>query len=386
MYPYYRSERWYPANATKNQTIEQWSNQPPDQPVQRRYQNIQPLLHFEPLRRDQGSTLSHAQELKTLEEFKLAIMRGMGVPSHIISMNWTHHATPSESKVWIPGMYDDPIKPLENKRIMTSQENKTQPNIQLEYGKRYVTREGKVTRALTKHPTNSHYVFWDEFLRTSYLGNGREYATTLSSNDLVKEYIEPEPEKVEDDPSKPSLILEEGKYYLNRDGEVIGPLKPDEDDRYNWADLKGETYIKNGCYYSDCVESRYDLISEYVGSRDKKIDMIVETEMQINDDGSLVKAKTDIVASGVAQVPYYSIEQIGSIFKEGEPKYGRDNWLKGVNDKTYQEQRAEHALRHLMLWMQGDRSENHLAKVGWFAVTQMELERRENLPNVSNNP
>lgn len=89
------------------------------------------------------------------------------------------------------------------------------------------------------------------------------------------------------------------------------------------------------------------------------------------------KALTETVASGVSQIPYSGLEAIGSVFVEGL-KYGKDNWKKGVNDKGYQEQRCEHAIRHLQLWANGDRQENHLAKVAWFCVAQIELERLEN--------
>jgi len=90
------------------------------------------------------------------------------------------------------------------------------------------------------------------------------------------------------------------------------------------------------------------------------------------------KAATDKLGLGLVMVPLYSVFRIGKIFIEGL-RYGRDNWKKGVHDKEYQEERLEHALRHLFLWKEGDRQEDHLAKVAWFCVTQMELERLEQL-------
>lgn len=88
------------------------------------------------------------------------------------------------------------------------------------------------------------------------------------------------------------------------------------------------------------------------------------------------KAQSDKIGYGLTMIPYHSIIRIGKIFVEGL-RYGRDNWKKGVGDKEYQEERLEHALRHIMLWKEGDRSEDHLAKVAWFCVTQLELERLE---------
>jgi len=88
------------------------------------------------------------------------------------------------------------------------------------------------------------------------------------------------------------------------------------------------------------------------------------------------KAKTEELAPGVEQVPFEGIEAIGAIFSEGEIKYGVDNWKKGVGDEAYQVERTRHAIRHLMLWANGDRSEPHLAKVGWFCVTQLWTEKQ----------
>lgn len=89
------------------------------------------------------------------------------------------------------------------------------------------------------------------------------------------------------------------------------------------------------------------------------------------------KAKTEKVSPGIDQIPFESLEALGEIFAEGEEKYGRDNWKKGIGDRPYQEERARHALRHLYLWVNGDRSEPHLAKVMWFCVTQIWLDKQK---------
>lgn len=77
-------------------------------------------------------------------------------------------------------------------------------------------------------------------------------------------------------------------------------------------------------------------------------------------------------------IPWYSIQRIGKIFVEGL-RYGRDNWKKGVHDAEYQEERWEHAMVHLIKYKEGDTTEDHLAKVAWFCVTQMELMRLKQL-------
>jgi hypothetical protein len=90
------------------------------------------------------------------------------------------------------------------------------------------------------------------------------------------------------------------------------------------------------------------------------------------------KAKSDKVNTGLSLIPFHSLFALGKIFVEGL-RYGKDNWKKGVGDKEYQEERLEHALTHLALWKEGDRSEAHLAKVAWFCFTQLELERLETI-------
>jgi len=105
-------------------------------------------------------------------------------------------------------------------------------------------------------------------------------------------------------------------------------------------------------------------------------DHIEERITQIRKHEMSEKAKTDKSNTGLVLIPFYSILRIGRIFVEGL-RYGRDNWKKGVGDQEFQEERLEHALLHLIKWKEGDRTEDHLAKVAWFCVTQMELERLE---------
>lgn len=47
---------------------------------------------------------------------------------------------------------------------------------------------------------------------------------------------------------------------------------------------------------------------------------------------------------------------------KGAEKYDRDNWMKGVNFDTLERYKRS-ALRHLIQWLRGDRSEDHAAAV-----------------------
>lgn len=75
---------------------------------------------------------------------------------------------------------------------------------------------------------------------------------------------------------------------------------------------------------------------------------------------------------GLDQIPLEGMIELGKVFAEGEVKYGRDNWKKGVEGvEEYDRERLRHGIKHLMQYANGDRSEPHLAKVAWFCFTQI---------------
>lgn len=105
-------------------------------------------------------------------------------------------------------------------------------------------------------------------------------------------------------------------------------------------------------------------------------------------------ARTDKEPYDLTQIPFEAEKRIGAVFVEGESKYGRDNWKKGTGNKQYQIERANHALKHLKIYIhqlttgeeigefKNGEPEDDLAKVAWFCCTQMEIERLESLEEV----
>lgn len=97
------------------------------------------------------------------------------------------------------------------------------------------------------------------------------------------------------------------------------------------------------------------------------------------------QAKRDRETFDLAQIPYEAERRLGLVFNEGVHKYGRGNWCNGVHDKDYQLESANHALKHLKIYVHqlefgedlGEPGEDNLAKVAWFCATQMEIERLE---------
>lgn len=93
--------------------------------------------------------------------------------------------------------------------------------------------------------------------------------------------------------------------------------------------------------------------------------------MQIKGTSSQEGPSTEKVAEGLDQIPVEGMIALGKVFAEGESKYGRDNWKKEAGGSPeYDAERLRHAIRHLMLYANEDRSEDHLAKVSWFCFTQ----------------
>ena len=102
--------------------------------------------------------------------------------------------------------------------------------------------------------------------------------------------------------------------------------------------------------------------------------------------------QTDVEAFDLTQIPLSAEIRLGRIFKEGESKYGKGNWRNGAENIAYQLERANHAIKHLKIYIHmlehgeyiGElrddaMPEDDLAKVTWFCVTQMELERLQTM-------
>lgn len=70
-------------------------------------------------------------------------------------------------------------------------------------------------------------------------------------------------------------------------------------------------------------------------------------------------------------IPPFILRRLAMIFEEGRVKYGERNWTKGLPTSST----INHLLEHLFKWMEGERQEDHLAKVLWGIVCLMYTER-----------
>lgn len=94
------------------------------------------------------------------------------------------------------------------------------------------------------------------------------------------------------------------------------------------------------------------------------------------DTENLKKFKSGSVRSADADgerfdlISPFGLVRLAKVYAEGAKKYGDRNWELGQPIGEI----LNHVERHLNLWKQGDRSEDHLAKVAWgmFAIMHYE--------------
>lgn len=101
------------------------------------------------------------------------------------------------------------------------------------------------------------------------------------------------------------------------------------------------------------------------------------TETKVHDTGAQRSGDADDVAYSL--IPSEAIERLARTLKEGAVKYSPDNWRKGFKWRDT----CNHCLRHIFLWLKGDKSEDHLAHavcnlffLMWFEAHRTELDDR----------
>lgn len=71
-------------------------------------------------------------------------------------------------------------------------------------------------------------------------------------------------------------------------------------------------------------------------------------------------------------IPAIPLRRIAEIYAEGATKYGPRAWERGIpNDNL-----LNHSLAHLVAYMNGDRTEDHLPKVAWGLFALMHFEEK----------
>lgn len=74
-------------------------------------------------------------------------------------------------------------------------------------------------------------------------------------------------------------------------------------------------------------------------------------------------------------IPACALRRLAKIYETGNIRYPDNQWRKGIPVSNI----VDHALEHLMKWLEGSRTEDHLAKVAWAMFSLMYYESVDKL-------
>lgn len=91
-----------------------------------------------------------------------------------------------------------------------------------------------------------------------------------------------------------------------------------------------------------------------------------EGTREVQVENGAVRENTDNKTRPDLMSPF-ALERLGHWYRMGAKKYGDRNWEKGMNYSRY----TQSMFRHLLQWMKGDTSEDHLSAIAWNAMAIM---------------
>lgn len=195
------------------------------------------------------------------------------------------------------------------------------------------------------------------------------------------------------------LKLKVGKTYRNRDGDPIRIDRFTCDERaFPYVGNDGHYYNEQGWFYGPEQVSPQDLIKEDLPMSSERAQQIVDAvervakgfcppqnqpevfgqptkDVEILKEGG-TQFETGAVRSGDANTVMYQLispiglRRLAETMKEGFDKYGAYNWERGMPIGDI----LNHGIRHLFLYLEGDRSEDHLAHAAWNLFAAMHME------------
>lgn len=123
----------------------------------------------------------------------------------------------------------------------------------------------------------------------------------------------------------------------------------------------------------------FDRVVELCGAKETKSIVYVPNKKYMHETPFAID-KPGEGARRERKPPYHSvprefIEYLSGPCAEGLEVYGKDNWRGGGAE--FIEDLYNHGLEHAMLWSNGDRSEDHLAKAAWNFLARRYFEEKE---------
>jgi hypothetical protein len=143
--------------------------------------------------------------------------------------------------------------------------------------------------------------------------------------------------------------------------------------RPEWLEILEEPMNKESlCPPSDFKDT---FTSHDIDTLNRSINTVGIKDEEVVAQGG-TQFSTGAVRSGDANTVMYQLispigmRRLAETMKEGFDKYGAYNWERGMPIGDI----LNHALRHIYIYLSGDRSEDHLAHAGWNLHAAMHME------------
>jgi hypothetical protein len=119
-----------------------------------------------------------------------------------------------------------------------------------------------------------------------------------------------------------------------------------------------------------------ELVGEPMNNHTEFMQQVIEEMESPTPTQPVTQFSTGAVRSTDANSTRYDLispvglRRIAETYAEGAAKYGDNNWTKGMPASDT----MNHALRHINLWLSGDKTEDHLAHAAWNLIAIMHFE------------
>lgn len=227
----------------------------------------------------------------------------------------------------------------------------------LQVGNTYVTRSNQIVRITNTQKVGTVTLFRGNN-NQAYWVHGTHYAGDPSFDLVAEKFKDHEHVFIDvyNPPKESKMNLEVGGIYLTEDTEVVEIThKSTFDGKPCFVGNNDNRYYPDGTH---CMKP---------GIMD-----LIEVKKQ------KPKAKSEYIGCNYHQLHPDFIRRVAKIHAEGEKKYGYQNATLGLTDQRWIDDRFDHAMDHLLRYREGDRTEDHLAKVGWFLDLMMKVEAAKN--------
>lgn len=98
--------------------------------------------------------------------------------------------------------------------------------------------------------------------------------------------------------------------------------------------------------------------------------MNAQNEMKMKEFPTGAKRGTEADRERWDLIPILGLIRLARTCADGADKYGEGNWLKGIPVSDL----LNHAIRHIYLYLAGDRTEDHLAHAAWNLLAACHME------------